>query len=107
MTYAATTTTAEGTFTGTAATMPEAIRRAQYAAGTLQVWKWRWDREVSLFWKMDVADAETELCELYGIEVATQMIAGMIATGKKAITTSGWCWTCIDPTNGGVNVHRS
>jgi len=104
MTHTATTTTAAGTFTGTGATIPEAIRRAQYAAGTLQVWKYRWDMEVSLFWKMDVADAETELCELYGVKVASLMIADMIATGKDANTTSGWVWTCVDPNNGGVNV---
>ena len=104
MTYAATTTTADGTFTGTADTMPEAIRRAQYAAGTLKVYKYRWGATTAE--SIDIAAVETEFCRRFGIESATEAV-GVLLCGKLVRTSDGWHFVCKDPNNGGVNVHRS
>jgi SHS2 domain-containing protein len=104
MKHTATTTTADGTFTGTGATIPEAIRRAQYAAGTLQVW--RVSHKHGVVEMMDIATAESELARWIGLYGADNVVK-ILLRGNDAVTDGGWIWTCIDPGNGGVNVHRS
>jgi len=103
--HTATTTTADGTFTGTADTMPEAIRRAQYAAGTLQVWKCRYGGATAPE-SMDIAAVKTEFCHRFGIKSATEAITALLA-GKVVTTSDGWIFVCKEPYNGGVNVNRS
>jgi hypothetical protein len=104
MTYAATTTTADGTFTGTADTMPEAIRRAQYAAGTLKIWMYRWGGNTP--GNVDVGVVESEFCKRYGQQGVIDAITALLA-GKVVTTSDGWILVCKEPYNGGVNVHRS
>lgn len=101
--HTATTTTADGTFTETGATMPEAIRRAQYAAGTLKVFKYRWG--AATVDSIDIAAVETEFCNRFGIKSATEAITALLA-GKVVTTSDGWILVCKEPFNGGVNVHR-
>jgi len=104
MTHTATTTTADGTFTGTGATIPEAIRRAQYAAGTLKVW--RVSHKHGVIDMMDIAEAESDLVMSEGLYGASAVV-NILLRGNDAVTQGGWLWTCIDPNAGGVNVHRS
>ena len=104
MTHTATTTTAAGTFTGTGATIPEAMRRAQYAAGMLQVWMYRWGSHKPSSVSVDVV--ESEFCKRYGQQGAIDAIAALLA-GKAVTTSDAWMLVCKEPYSGGVNVRRS